>query len=476
MSGANERFLVWIGGLLLFTLFGLAFSSGFSFAGSSVLQDDTPTPGWGSPCPLPHPTTCFVGTSVPPLNPMDAVGSQGAALAPTPIAVELICFSGKGMDQQVELEWQTATELNTAGFFVLRSLDEQGQYDVVSDFIVHCDDGGLVGGYYLFEDAGLTNEQTYYYQLAEVISAQETVVFGPVPVIPSNATPTPSPSLTLAPSRTPAATPSPSSTSSGSSGTQSPSPTSTLTPGSGASPTSTASPSASPLPTRTPPIGSTFTPTFAPSATASVRPATNTPLPTATRRVTSTAVSGDDTIGNPGPSPTPEELAQVNTPISGYPPPEQDDLAMPTGYPPPVELPSATPFPADYVPPPTARPYQLATMTPSLPAPLPLATNQEVPVTEDSSPRNWLCAGFMVSMLALCAVVAILLRRQQPQRPSVASGTIWNSGSNENALPVTEGPSGPVSNGSEGQPLDIEGSGLPEAQPGEADSPNSTVE
>lgn len=156
----------------------------------------------------------------------------------------------------------------------------------------------------------------------------------------------------------------------------------------------------------------------------------------------------------------------MNTPISGYPPPEQGGLVLPTGYPPPIELPSVTPFPDDYVPPPTARPFQLATMTPSLPAPLPQAGEDDTGSAEESSPRKWLCAGFLVSFLALLAIVASLLRRQQPQRPTVEhvtapSGPVLD----ETALGVTEG--------SEESAPEAEESGLSDSGPGEIDHPHS---
>jgi hypothetical protein len=364
---------------------------------------------WGEPCSPYHPPACYIGSN-------GSAASRGATLASlvtsafavgdsAPAAVELLCFDAVGGDQVVNIEWQTATEFDTWGFYLLRSESVSGSFTPISEFIFHCDEGGMIGGYYYFQDYGVVNGQTYYYRLQEKISDTESVYYpslseAPLSAVPgaptatptATRTPTGTPTRTVTPSRTP--TPSP---------TQ-PAPTSA----SGGPPVPTfaplpaASQDASAEPTR--PLGSTFTPTS--------RPATNTPLPTATLRVTpAPAVSTDSTTASSiAAVPTAAPVEPTEVPESGYPVPQDADQPPPTGYPAGFAEPSSTPFPAGYVPPPTPWSSQLATMTPEWSYPLP---GHPTSGGGDSSPRLWLYCGFGLSVLLLLLGLMAMLRPRE---------------------------------------------------------------
>jgi len=405
----ERRPAIWMTGLLIFLIGGVLLTGGWSLASVNVPMDSD----WGTPCSVPHPTACFVGTALPTQAVSRFLQSDAPYSEPSPIAVEMLCFSARGIDQAVEIEWQTATEHGTAGFYVVRSDDEFGEYDTISNFIPKCDHGGLVGGYYQFEDQGLSNGQTYYYKLVEY--AEGTNYHGPIWTVPGTPTFTPTPSNTPTPDEgqptdqpqqpgptwTPSATP-----------TIGPSPTRTLTQTPSRTPAASSA-TATPSPTV---LAQTLTP-----AASSTRPPTNTPLPTATRRATVPPITGGGSAGAPphAPPPPPASVAQLDTSTPDSPVEAETNPTTQSGYPPPPTIPSITPLSTDYVPPPTVRawrgPLQLATMTPSPTAPLPAADAESTPPA-DTSPRLWLYLGFGLSLLILVVGVLGMLRYGPRQR------------------------------------------------------------
>lgn len=112
-----------------------------------------------------------------------------------------------GADNKVR--WTTTSESNIAGFHVLRSDSENGTYSRISSLIDSIGDSHI-GGIYYYTDESIQFTRTYYYKL-EVVNLQGKSIgyFGPVSVLTSTATPTPTmtrtPTLTrtLYPTRTP---------------------------------------------------------------------------------------------------------------------------------------------------------------------------------------------------------------------------------------------------------------------------------
>ena len=81
----------------------------------------------------------------------------------------------------VTVEWSTASELNTAGFNVLRGDKPTGPFTRLNAQVIPASPDPLVGGSYIFTDTTVAPGQTYYYQLEEVefgggTSPQGTVV------------------------------------------------------------------------------------------------------------------------------------------------------------------------------------------------------------------------------------------------------------------------------------------------------------
>ncbi|MFH1636539.1 MAG: hypothetical protein ABIG63_21365, partial [Chloroflexota bacterium] len=178
-------------------------------------------------------------------------------------AIELVSFTATQSDGQVLIEWETATEFNNAGFFIVRSTEAEGEYTEISPWIDALGDG-VTGGVYDYTDTAVTNGVTYFYKLKTIGIDQSVEYYGPVSATPGM--PTSTPTLTPTAGLTLTATTGLSSTP-------------TLTPTGGPSPTPTLTPTRTPTWTRTP---------FGTAAPTSTSTATLTPSPSAT--ITATAV------------------------------------------------------------------------------------------------------------------------------------------------------------------------------------------
>ncbi len=133
-------------------------------------------------------------------------------------SVTLIRFTAGTLPGQPEvyLDWETGTELDTAGFFITRSDIITGSFSRVSGFIPHEGDS-VSGAEYSWPDDSTVLNHTYWYKLEEITTDQQSAFYGPVTVtagtlITSPDTATPSSTPTATPTRTPTWTPSPTST------------------------------------------------------------------------------------------------------------------------------------------------------------------------------------------------------------------------------------------------------------------------
>ena len=151
---------------------------------------------------------------------------------------------------EVFVEWETATEIDTAGFYVQRSLTNgTNSYTRVSGF-EPAEGDSVTGALYDWIDETTTLNTTYYYRLEEIPTdaAQPSIMHDPVLVVAggvSTNTPTVSPTATHTPTPTPTRTP-----------------TLTLTPRPGTTSTNTPVPTDPPvvIATPQPATGATVTP------------------------------------------------------------------------------------------------------------------------------------------------------------------------------------------------------------------------
>ena len=101
-----------------------------------------------------------------------AIGLALAALA--------ILLISAATPPAVTVEWSTASELNTAGFNVLRSDSSDGPFTRLNPEVIPASPDPLVGGSDVYTDTNVTPGQTYYYQLEEVESGGGTSPQGTV--------------------------------------------------------------------------------------------------------------------------------------------------------------------------------------------------------------------------------------------------------------------------------------------------------
>lgn len=112
-------------------------------------------------------------------------------------AVTLVYFRAIAQNGRVLLEWETATQLDTVGFYINRSLSQSSGYTRMGNFVVSQGDP-LTGATYSVTDSGLTNGITYWYKLESIDTSQNSTFYDP----PASATPgsvytnTPTPTLT----------------------------------------------------------------------------------------------------------------------------------------------------------------------------------------------------------------------------------------------------------------------------------------
>lgn len=245
--------------------------------------------------------------------------------------VELVSFEASQADQWVQIDWETASEIDTSGFFVLRNTTggtAPGDYaqipltDVNSgetDITFVLAEGDLVGAEYSFYDQNVF-PGTYYYLLQAVNTDNTSEFFGPITITLTGGTPTP----TNTPTSTPTITPSP---------TLSASPpvtasvTTTFTP----SPTPTHTPTRTPTPTPT--RTTTPVPTFPPFNTVTpTRTETPTPGPSPTFTLTPTITPSPSVTLHPLDLTLTAVLAQVS-PLPTYTPPVPTRTPFPTWTP-----------------------------------------------------------------------------------------------------------------------------------------------
>ncbi len=217
---------------------------------------------------------------------------QKTALA----VVELVSFTATSKEGGILIEWETATEFNTLGFFLKRSHTQPGEFEYIFEQEAM---GDFLTGYkYEYLDTDVVIGSIYYYQLEEIEADQSYHLYGPISAIFG---PTNTPSSTTAPTSTSTST-------SSSTSTSTPTKTSTRT----NTPTRTAT-----GPTSTPSVTATRTPTLAPtrtstpSLTQSGITLSQTASPSATLSLTTTPTITPTPTSSP--SNTPESLVTVIT-------------------------------------------------------------------------------------------------------------------------------------------------------------------
>lgn len=183
--------------------------------------------------------------------------------------VELVSFTATPEGNSILIEWETATELDNAGFIVQRSEHPVLDFGDYSPFIL-ARGSGAGGANYEFLDENATVDVTYYYILQAWDINNQYETFGPVSaIIEGSITSTPSTTATVTDTGTATSTATQTNTPN-----TSWTPTRTLRPSSTSRPTNTTRPTRTytPAPPTSTPTVVTHTPTNTPSATITPSP------------------------------------------------------------------------------------------------------------------------------------------------------------------------------------------------------------
>jgi hypothetical protein len=82
-------------------------------------------------------------------------------------AVTILVFSFI-LPAKINVEWTTATELNTAGFNIYRSQQPDGDFEKINSQMIPAKGNTTTGSAYQFTDEQVKAGQTYYYVLEEI--------------------------------------------------------------------------------------------------------------------------------------------------------------------------------------------------------------------------------------------------------------------------------------------------------------------
>ncbi|MFB3905229.1 MAG: hypothetical protein ACE15E_17400 [Acidobacteriota bacterium] len=123
-------------------------------------------------------TTVWVtnGTSY---NELHGPGSTLVITKYDPPLVRMAQMSATAGSRDVTLDWETASEIGTAGFLIRRAEQDGGPYQVVSD-LIPAQGSPTQGAAYQWTDTNVVHGAQYYYLIEEVEDSGNTNTFGPI--------------------------------------------------------------------------------------------------------------------------------------------------------------------------------------------------------------------------------------------------------------------------------------------------------
>lgn len=115
----------------------------------------------------------------------------GSTWSDTSLPVELTSFSASAGDRRVTLRWSTASEIENAGFAILRSIEKENGYREIDSYLSNNELRGAGNSSqtqnYSYTDASVTNDLTYWYKLVDVDVNGIRTEHGPISATPQAA-------------------------------------------------------------------------------------------------------------------------------------------------------------------------------------------------------------------------------------------------------------------------------------------------
>jgi hypothetical protein len=94
--------------------------------------------------------------------------------------VTLSSFTATPAANKINLAWVTGSEVNTAGFNVLRATALAGPYTKLNSALIAATGTGVAGAAYTFADTAVITGQTFYYKLEDLDTKGVSTLHGPV--------------------------------------------------------------------------------------------------------------------------------------------------------------------------------------------------------------------------------------------------------------------------------------------------------
>ncbi|MCB9103874.1 MAG: FG-GAP repeat protein [Anaerolineales bacterium] len=103
-------------------------------------------------------------------------------------AITLVSFTATAGESGVTLDWETATEVNSAGFNLHRATAPAGPYTKINPALIPATGTATTGAIYSYLDTAATDPGTiYYYKLEEIDLTTGSTFYGPISTTTKNA-------------------------------------------------------------------------------------------------------------------------------------------------------------------------------------------------------------------------------------------------------------------------------------------------
>lgn len=89
-------------------------------------------------------------------------------------------------EAKIIIEWETASEVNTVGFNILRSKTPDGDFEKINDELIPASDDPLTNNAYAYKDTNVQAKNTYYYLLLDIAADGTTTTHGPLEITATN--------------------------------------------------------------------------------------------------------------------------------------------------------------------------------------------------------------------------------------------------------------------------------------------------
>ncbi len=103
------------------------------------------------------------------------------------LPVTLSMFSTFVVDGAVRVQWRTMTEVNTAGFNVLRSASRDGKFRRLNDALISGHGNSNIAHEYFYVDQQINQDTFYWYMLEEIDNSGKVELHGPISCKTENA-------------------------------------------------------------------------------------------------------------------------------------------------------------------------------------------------------------------------------------------------------------------------------------------------